>query len=225
MKGQFSPKDQTIPTEEGVPQGGPISPTISNMVLNGIEAAVSRAVRITSVSSSFQSVSPATTIKWLKNGVPFICTFGLDSYTDIPHTLQQSGIIQRGAIGVRAALSVRALRPLGITYRVISFENPKTVSRHDINESWSATFRFADDCVILLNSQRAIDIALKEIFRFLTLTPLRGVSGLKLNIEKTKIKSLDHDSFDFVGFRFAIEKRHGKNNIYVFPPNPPFGGG
>lgn len=40
IEGFFSSKEEVQPTNAGVPQGGPISPTIMNMVMNGIQTCI-----------------------------------------------------------------------------------------------------------------------------------------------------------------------------------------
>ena len=44
IKGTLFPANSVTPTEEGIPQGGPISPTISNIILNGIQTVAEKAV-------------------------------------------------------------------------------------------------------------------------------------------------------------------------------------
>lgn len=116
-------------------------------------------------------------------------------------------------MGHRAALSNKLLRPHGISYLFIQLEDPKEFFNEIFKDSWSATFRFADNCVILLNSDRAKDQAIKAIENFLE------TRSLKLNKEKTKFRDLRSEPFDFVGYRYRykIEFRHGKSSMSVFP--------
>lgn len=84
IKGTLTPKDQVIPTEVGVPQGGPISPTISNIVLNGIGKVVSESVSLTPVRNRFQTLSPNTKILYInKKSNLHVCIFGLSKFTDV----------------------------------------------------------------------------------------------------------------------------------------------
>ena len=212
MKGQLSAKDQIMPTDMGVPQGGPISPTISNMVLNGIENAVSRCVRTTEVTSSFQTVSPKTKILWTKDKIPFFCKFGMTSYTELVSEVELCGLIPPNTLTHRSILSYAFLGKLGASCHMIEVEDPKTICRDTINDSWSATFRFAHDCLMLFNSQRAIDAAIKGIELFLE------PRGLALNKEKTKVRNLDKEDFTFVGYGFSPERRRGRDLLISFPP-------
>ena len=213
IKGELTPKDQTIPTISGVPQGGPISPTISNVVINGIEKAVDEAVRRVPNFSSEQTMSPRTKITWYKEGLPIVSTFGCSSLKEIYSILSPLGFFTEKAFQPRYLLTKNKQKEYGYKYDIIFEENLSEVSRSEINESWNKTFRFADDCAIFVNSERAVDAAIKGIKAFLE------PRGLQLNEEKTLIKNLHKgDRFRFVGFEFALERRHGKHTLYDFPP-------
>lgn len=75
--GLFSPKKQIVQTLTGIPQGGPISPCISNITLNGIEHAVKS---ISTKTTKFDKlhIKPEDKIVWRCNDKDMLCTFGLD---------------------------------------------------------------------------------------------------------------------------------------------------
>jgi retron-type reverse transcriptase len=217
IKGQLSPKDQTIPTEMGVPQGGPISPTISNIVLHGIEDIVRRAVSKTPVTNPFMNFSPATKILGSKTNptgdpIPFLCSSGFISRIEIVQELTSTGLLPSGSLSNKQILNNRHLEGHGLRFDSIDFEDPSTVSSGLINESWSRLLLFADDCLILVNSRDAANRALNAIKKFLE------PRGLEINMSKTKIKDLHRETFDFFGFTFDTRISHGLNKVHSFPP-------
>lgn len=72
--------------------------------------------------------------------------------------------------------------------------------------------RFADDAVILCESQKDAECISEAISKFL------DPRGLKINQEKTSITYIgEGDSFNFVGFRFYVNKTTGRF-LYDIPP-------
>ena len=126
------------PTDEGVPQGGPISPTIMNMTLNGIEKAI----------------------------------------------------------------NLNRVKKLTLKKR----SKKKHISKLD--PKYYLLIRFADDCILLMNSKKYIQKAIKQLNSFLK------PRGLKLNAEKTIEVETLKSPFSFVGYQFKILKKNGKFKIY-----------
>jgi RNA-directed DNA polymerase len=121
--------DDLYISNEGVPQGGIISPLIANYTLNGIEQATDRNT-IKSISSS-------------------------------------------------------------------KLENQKVKSSFDIK---THLIRYADDFLIITNSNKYFESYIKNVKYFLE------IRGLKINEDKTKIIAMDNNSkvsgFNFLGYTF-----------------------
>lgn len=212
IKGIMTPRDQVVPTLTGIPQGGPISPTISNMVLNGIETVVKN-LDIKSEDLS-PKISPSDKIVWEINGKEILCTIntGPEHYTELHHILKDLGhkILHRH---VRNVLQGRCETSGGLGARYINQNNSMQTYKESLNNSKTALFRFADDCVIFANSEETASRVLSEINSFLQLR------GLELNTQKTQMKNLQKgERFQFVGFEYAITRNHGKWKVYNFPP-------
>lgn len=214
----LTPKSQTVPTLVGIPQGGPISPTMSNMVLNGIEEVVKSIGEKPQMHQTMEiHLSPDDKIIWKYNGIPVLCTFGLTAseYRTPNLLLRQMGLLtSKGGIAGSffKGLSVNKKREWSIEY--VNKDNSISRYRESMNESTTALFRFADDCIIFANSEQKVHEILHKIKEFL------APRGLEVNKAKTKIKDLHKgDKFNFVGFEFAITKKHGKWKVYNYPPD------
>lgn len=214
--GTRTPRTQTVPTLFGIPQGGPISPTMSNMVLNGIEEVV-RSTGIVLQKPNKYHLSPDDKIIWKYNGEPVLCTFGLhESEYRIPNfLLRKMGLLTTKG-GIAGAFfsghSVNKKKEWSIEY--VNKDNSISRFRESINESSTALFRFADDCIIFANSQEKVQQVLHNIEEFL------APRGLEINKLKTQVKDLHKgEKFNFVGFEFAVTKTHGKWKVYNYPPD------
>jgi retron-type reverse transcriptase len=65
IKGTVNPYNQIIPTTVVVPQGGPISPTISNIVINGIEKTILDSITNKESKKSVRElITPQDDISW-----------------------------------------------------------------------------------------------------------------------------------------------------------------
>jgi retron-type reverse transcriptase len=212
--GTLTPRTQTI---VGIPQGGPISPTMSNMVLNGIEEIITNDNNIQTPEPNKIHLSPEDKIIWKYKGEPVLCTFGLDeSEYRLPNfLLRQMGLLTTKG-GISGAFlkgsAVNKKKDWSIEY--VNENNSISKYRNSLNESKTALFRFADDCIIFANSQEKIQEILQKIDGFL------AQRGLEINKSKTKIIDLHKgEKFNFVGFEFAITKTHGKWKVYNYPPD------
>jgi retron-type reverse transcriptase len=215
--GKLTPKDQIIPTEVGVPQGGPISPTIANIVLNGIEECVkdSLATKQPEIIGKGRDdlVSTDDKIIWKFEGKPVLCTINISDTKQINQQLRLAGFTLPVKSFARSFLSGRFPHSrAGWSYEKLEYNNPYDLQRTENQENYNKTFRFADDCVLLVNTQKSVNTALEAITKFL------GPRGMKLNLNKTHIRELEKESFFFVGFEFKITQKNGKNKIYCFPP-------
>lgn len=221
--GTCTPNTQIIPTLVGIPQGGPISPTMSNMVLNGIEKVVNdlgkrpQGVQPNKSSPGKIYLSPEDKIIWKYKGKAVLCTFGLnESEYRIPNLLLR----QMGLLTTKSGIAGAFLRGSAVTKKKdwsIEYVNKNSSiekHRNSINEAKTALFRFADDCIIFANSKEMVQNILQEIDGFL------APRGLEVNKQKTKVRDLHKgEKFSFVGFEFAITKTHGKWKVYNYPPN------
>jgi RNA-directed DNA polymerase len=101
----------------------------------------------------------------------------------------------------------------GITCEKFDGIDNYSIARLHQNNSWAYAARFADDVVLLCNTDLATQIAIKAAQNFL------NPRGLQLNAEKTKIKDVSiRERFDFCGFEFAIRSYPNRYRIHVFPP-------
>jgi retron-type reverse transcriptase len=118
--GDVTPNDQLIPTEVGV--GGPISPTISNIVLNGIENAVDNLVRISEYVSDRQSIHKNTKILWFKDGKPFLSTLNCLNQNDICFELSKAGLFELNSCQPRDLFRSKKYENYGLSFEYIHFE-------------------------------------------------------------------------------------------------------
>lgn len=215
VKGTLTPKSQLVPTNVGIPQGGPISPTLSNMVLNGIEEVVTSLGDNNISKDRSIKLSPDDKIIWKMNGTPILCTFGLDAFNYIQayEDLQQAGFnISKAAVfSLLSGLARNKKKEWSLEY--INPNNSMFKFLNNINNQKTALFRFADDCIIFANSEEMVTKILAKIDIFLK------PRGLEVNFNKTKIRNLrNNETFNFVGFEFSITLKHGRWKVYNFPP-------
>lgn len=215
--GTITPKHQTVPTEMGIAQGGPISPTMANMVLNGIETVVKECSIQPPPKKLQVHIKPEDKIIWSFNNEELFCTFGLgeSNYNIINQTLRDMNLSYPSKAFARNFLTgVWPHTRDGWSYKYVNANNSMEIFRNSKNNNETALFRFADDCIIFANSQEACSKILDSINTFLI------PRGLEINKNKTHIRNLhDGDKFTFVGFEFAILRKHGKWKVYNYPPN------
>lgn len=214
--GTLSPKTETVPTIMGIPQGGPISPTMANMVLNGIEKVVANSVENFSNDKKLK-LSPEDKIIWYYEGQEVFGSFNLTEKT--MQTIRQQ-MVASGHPLPKAKAIVRNFLDgtwphtrAGWSYKYINPNNSMQKYRNKINNSQAKLFRFADDCVIFANSKETIDNILQNVNSFLS------QRGLEINQNKTKVKNIQQgEKFQFVGFEFAVTRNHGKWSVHNYPP-------
>lgn len=214
------------PTEEGVPQGGPISPVISNMTLNGLESFIKKRVKEEiETTSSFPNLPSKENrdlrFTWSYEGQEKLCTFGTDSGAEIARMLLK--VDPRGTMSplndkIKAKNINRlinsgdyggkrygwSLSPSSLGQKIPSLKIEKS------RLSLAFTARFADDFLTVTNTYSAALIAKKAASEFL------AIRGLELNETKSQIIDLEKEPFRFVGFEFKVDYK--KKVIYNYPP-------
>lgn len=226
VEGAVHPKNQVLPTDEGIPQGGPISPTIANMVLNGVEKVAQNAVlelypdrgSPEAKASNFW-INPEFRILWKFQGEPVFCTFGLnrDNHTIVNGSFRNLGhgdLLKQYKASSMKFFTTSTSNTIGpFSFEIIS--EPDNSTRNLKFLQYCSAFRFADDNVVLVNTKEAVEAVLAKIRLFLS------ERGLELNMAKTYIRNLENgDRFRFVGFEFAIvQPKSGGYKVYCFPPS------
>lgn len=214
--GTLSPKHTINPTSAGVPQGGPISPTIMNMVLNGIENVVRQTISNTETKVKTKTPTPALVnpedkLLWLYHNKPFLCTFGCSEPAQINQILKSTGL---WTITYKVSLATHLLSQAGKSRAGWSYQklagtnNPSEIAKTVQNYNYARIIRFADDCIVFVDNEEMVHIIILRITNFLE------PRGLTLNKEKTLIKNLSKEEFSFVGFAF----KYKKGTVYNFPP-------
>lgn len=214
------------PTDEGVPQGGPISPVISNMTLNGLETHIKTQVakEIKGTNSSLDS-SPNTQrdlrFTWIYDGEEKLCTFGTESGTEIAKELlkmdprgENSPLIDpKKAKHIRKLINDNIYGGKRYGWSLSPSAPGKKLPNLDLEKSrlsLAFTARFADDFLTITNTYSAALLAKKAASEFLALR------GLELSETKTKIIDLEKEPFRFVGFDFKVDFK--KKVVYNYPP-------
>lgn len=218
IKGKLSPKDVLVPTQPGIPQGGPISPTIINMVLNGIQDIIEN-IPTFKPDEEFKKkvwVKPSDKISWRYNDKEVLLTEGLDfkNYNLVGKKLRELGYEDVPKGMARCFLTGIWPHSRGPwSYKVLNKDSLMEQSKKLLNDSWIKLFRFANDCIILLNNEEIIQETIETADNFIRLR------GLSLNLKKVRIRNLHKgEKFQFVGFEFAIIKNHNKWKVYNYPP-------
>nr|YP_009144874.1 hypothetical protein [Euglenaria anabaena]AKJ83321.1 hypothetical protein [Euglenaria anabaena] len=214
IKGTISPKDTVIPTISGIPQGGPISPTIANMVLDKLEE------RILKISADLQpttgsNITEFDNVIWKYEGKEIICSINTDinNTTIINKTIRDLGYDPPKGMARLFYKGTWIHKRGPWSYEIKGTSSTITSYRDQKNAAYIFIIRYADDVVILFNSielENKIKTTLNEF-----LTP----RGLELNPIKTQTKSLHTgDKITFVGYEFSIIKKTGKWKVYNYPP-------
>lgn len=217
IKGTLSPKNQIIPTLAGIPQGGPISPTIANMVLNGIQEEIESINKFVP-DKEFKKkiwVKPDDIISWRFEEKEVLRTEGLDSnnYQRVGNDLRKLGYNPPKAMALNFLNGTWPHSRNGWSYKVINKDSLMNERKDLLNNSWIRLFRFADDCIVLLNDEQAIPKVLEKGKTFLS------VRGLEFNFKKVYVRNLHKgDTFQFVGYKFSVIKNHNVWKVYNYPP-------
>ena len=66
----FIDKGKLFPTVEGTPQGGVISPTLMNLVLDGLETVIDEAASVNRDKHNWKNPHKVTVIRYADDGVP-----------------------------------------------------------------------------------------------------------------------------------------------------------
>lgn len=208
----------------GVPQGGPISPCICNIVLNCIQDYMVGRIRSTAKKPSL-SQSDRLPGRGASKGVPYVfsyrgnemfCNLPEANNPDIDRAIKSFGTNLGGY--KNPALFLTEYRKEGSKVKgwtcrqLIHKMTAYDLHRRDSYEGWSFLARFADDFIVACNTQAAVEMAFAAAQEFLE------PKGLEVSEEKSIVRKLPEERFTFVGFRFAIRKSHGKSKLYSFCP-------
>lgn len=206
LHGELAPQTEYQPTKEGVPQGGPISPTISNMVLNGIENCVKLPVTLPSQKAI---IYPEDIYEFHHPNYPIVTITGCFSITQIQEKLRSTGFLKSQETSHANYLLNGHMHRYGWTVKVIHAKSPHVPSE----KNFFSLQRFADDCIVFVDSQQAVNNSINQINAFL------APRGLRLSATKTKIVEIKKSSFRFVGFSFSTITKHGKHFYYNYIPS------
>jgi retron-type reverse transcriptase len=215
FRGMVTPQNQIIPTESGIPQGGPISPTIANMVLDGIEKHVKSSLPPVKTADVLH-INSWDKVVWLYEGKEIICTTNIDisRSTIINATLRAAGYAPPKAMARLFYNGTWPHRRGPWSYKKLDTSNSILDGRTQINNAYLSIFRYADDIVILLNRVEMANKVMDLINVFLS------ARGLNINKEKTKLKNLHNgDKINFVGFEFAVTEKDNQWKVYNYPPS------
>lgn len=214
------------PTNEGVPQGGPISPVISNMALNGLESHIKLQVsqkmeNLNSQQTPSSEQERDLRFVWSFEGKELVCSFGVNTSPEISKILLQVDPRKENSplwVKTKSKNITRLINNYKYSRNMygwsLSPTSPgKKLPNLELEKSRSAlafTARFADDFLTVTNTYSAALCAQDAAKEFL------AIRGLELNLTKSKIINLTTDPFRFVGFEFRVN--FDKKVIYNYPP-------
>lgn len=215
IKGTISPNDVIIPTATGIAQGGPISPTITNMVLDKIEEKILKlSAELQPITG--QNITEFDNVVWKYEGKEVICSINtdIDNTTIINKTLKDLGYNPPKGMA-RIFYKGTWIHKRGPwSYEIKGTSSTLTSYREQKNLAYLFLIRYADDAIILFNSIELEDKIKAALNEFLS------PRGLEINPIKTKTKSLhEGDKINFVGYEFSIIKKTGKWKVYNYPPS------
>jgi retron-type reverse transcriptase len=215
-------QSKTITETTGVPQGGPISPTVCNMVFNGLEKHIREGVANMTTPVKNKATATFSYPYWMfsyqdANGPkkaqaqPKFCTTADARSPDVYSAME--AIIPGTIARTKKILNhiTNGKNRLGWTAQKIGDTSSYQKKRDLANQSWSYLARFADDFIVCCNSEAAVKKVFELSEEFLS------QRGMKLNKEKSIVKKF-LEPFSFVGFEFRIRQNHGKHKVMVIPP-------
>ena len=211
-----------FPTEYGVPQGGIISPVISNFALNGIEKEIFMRIKATNDKYKPTPKPDTTKLRWqyfYKNMPAFIIepntpnreilekmkTFllGVEPPRNLPANLR------RLSTTPRKSLHGWSIKEMGT--KMFSTYVDKIRRRNQF--FWYFIARFADDNRVLCNRMCIAKLILR------TFRDFGAKRGFRINDRKTEIKEIAKEGFNFVGFHFSVIIKRTHHRIYYYPSN------
>jgi hypothetical protein len=149
------PSNELQETNEGVPQGGPISPTISNIVFNGIEKCVD-------LSNLIPPEIPFNERRYCFNykGKPKICIYNCQDYVAAQKTINRMGLPRsRGGFVLPLLYDTGTVNcgewsvtPLNCLTKRLEKDVP-----------YFRLTRFADDIVCFVSNEEAYHEGLKQL--------------------------------------------------------------
>lgn len=212
IKGTISPKEQTIPINSGIPQGGPISPTLANMVLDGIE----KCLNTYTSAEKLHNITANDKIVWSYKDQEILCTFDIEieNSTMINSAFRKMGYNPPKGMAKQFYLGNWIHRRENWSYKAVNDETDLTLNRKLSNDNYAYLVRYADDVVILANSLNNVNNIIKNINNFLK------PRGLEINEKKTHIRDLyNNGKISFVGFEFCLSETKWKGwSVYNYPP-------
>lgn len=217
IKENITPKNQAIPTNSVIPKGGPIGPIIANMVLNGLQTLVESYTTNNLKSAREPGIWVKTDdiIAWRYEGRVILTTTNVNNqnYNKIVKKLENKGFKVPNDMIKNFLTGTCPFLKSPWSYKLLT-KNSIFSKRTDIIDNSSFhLFRYADDCLILLNDENAIDSILNRINEFLK------IRGMLLNFKETHVRRLHcGEKFRFVGFEFSMLRKHGIWKVYNYPP-------
>jgi group II intron reverse transcriptase/maturase len=209
--------NKVTPTGIGVPQGGIISPVIANLVLHGLDNIYKKAVE------EYYNTLPPIPKPILKNASfdfyyknEYVFTAGPKMKN--PEILE---IIKNHRFDMGFNKSyISRLKNEDKSFHGWTAKQRGGTDKDDYirkcnirkNESWVELNRFADDITVLCNSTKAIDIFIEVFEKF------GKPRGISLNMDKTIVKTLPDETFDYLGFTFKTEIKKKRHYVYFYPP-------
>lgn len=172
FNGTLVPYNQWNPTDVGVPQGGPISPTIANMVfrirrtgaINGIE----KAVELEPTLIKKDIIEPYMIFTFIHESGYKISISGCSSIREIQTTLRKKSTPFIEGPFSRTIANHLIIGVCGHSHGwVLIRENSTSQKVQRDNKYYSLLLRFADDSIVFINSEEAKDKVLYQIDRFL----------------------------------------------------------
>jgi retron-type reverse transcriptase len=219
LKGQKNEPHKIMPTIIGVPQGGTISPLISNMVFNGLESALKDEIRkpYTRNLKTTEFLNIEDKFIWNINGKPVHCTINCKHVRHITEQLQLAKVLptpveRKPKIGDLLRKVVKTAYGLSYT-KHSGKKNQCEITYEEKQSNIISTIRFADDIILLLNKTKKKNESMERLKNFL------HTRGLEINLEKTTYHSIEQGQlrFSYLGFDFIHNVRHGKFKTYYYP--------
>lgn len=202
--------DQPVLPTTGVPQGGPISPVISNMVFNGLEIYIKEYLQLnkTLEKSNIQlnkregSNIKLTPIEFSYNGTPLFCSLTGATNSNIAEAMENLSFAPAKQRKIPYQITDTNQRSLhGWSCTPIDKELlTKEARKLSDKRNWCYTARFADDVTFLCYSENTVKLGFEAMTKFLE------PRGMKLNTEKSVVKNLEQEGFNMLGYTVYCKK-------------------